>query len=204
MGSWDDDDSIERSRQQARDSWGRLKDRFNQMSEDAKVNEERQRAWKEDLENFISDPHALDGLSEDELEHYRITAKHEIERLRGGKSALENRRREGASQLGDSGWGGVFSAITGLGEQSVSNEIQKNKRLLEKVERKLRTLRVKPSLPPAPPPPPRDVAAELIAELATEHNKMVEALKNNPPELEQDIKRVYGQRMDAIRKKMVP
>lgn len=168
--------------------WDDLEDKLDKADKEFKEAKEKEAEWLRELDRLISDPHALDNLSSDEMEHYRITAESEIERT-------ENHIK-GTDKLGEMVQGpgaGLFGLAKVLSSNAGGNYIQKNKRLLAKIKSKQKAL----STPAASPDP----AAEKIARLKDIKRRWDESKKNNPQELWPDIDRVYAKLMDDERNK---
>lgn len=179
---------LKESLEKTKKDWARIGDAFE---EEAKLEE----AWRQELNQIISDPHALDGKSEAELVKLQIRAKSEIKKLGGGLNRLEQQTKDFTSKLPNdkSGLSSFISALGGIAENVNSNQLHKNECVLEMVEARLEAMQ-KPTAPPDP------IAAK-IARLAEIKRKWDEAKQNNDQSLWPDIDRMFAQHMDDERSK---
>lgn len=193
MGFWDDikkelenDPNYQRNRADLRKS-------LDEFKADRQRSSDMERAWRRERDSIISDPHELDGKSENELDRLRITAQEEIERLTGGISDFNRQTKDLTDILPPkhAGMGGLFGLLGGATTNLVRDEIHKNKRLLAMVEARQKALKTtSTALSPA---------ATKILEIKTLREERDELKKVSDPSDWPDIDREYAALIDKVR-----
>jgi DNA repair exonuclease SbcCD ATPase subunit len=166
MSFWNPtDDEIEERKRKLHESWKRITDDLDRQAE-------LERQWKRELDHYVSDPHALDNLTEDELEDLQVTAKSEIERLEEKLEDIKNHVSNGTQRF-TGGWGDLLSIVGNASASAVKEEMHRNKRLLAKVEARLKAINKKLALPP---PDPAAAKIAKIAELIQKRDNLKKIL----------------------------